>query len=75
MNARERAAEARRVWKIIRGGRKNDDGPNGEHVPEMKTCGHCLRTWDDGMISHLTPAPSARCPFEYAHTHKDGDDA
>ena len=30
-------------------------------------CGHCYRSWDDAHASSLTPAPSGRCPFEYAH--------
>lgn len=64
-------AEAARVRRIIERGEPNEDGPNGEHVPELTTCGTCGRTWDDGRISELTPAPSARCPFEYAHASED----
>lgn len=30
-------------------------------------CEQCNRVWDDGIASGLTPAPSARCPFEYEH--------
>lgn len=63
----EQRAEVARVRGIIRRGRKNRSGPNGEHVPRMTTCGACGRTWDDGRGSELTPAPSARCPFEYVH--------
>lgn len=33
----------------------------------LATCGHCGRTWDDGIVSGVTPAPSARCPFENSH--------
>lgn len=33
------------------------------------TCGHCLLTRDDAVITQWTPAPSARCPFEYFHIH------
>lgn len=33
----------------------------------LATCGHCGRTWDDGIASAVTPTPSARCPFEYSH--------
>lgn len=33
------------------------------------TCGTCGRTWDDSISTStsVTPAPSARCPFEYYH--------
>ncbi len=31
------------------------------------TCGTCGRSWDDGIATGYTPAPSARCPFEYFH--------
>jgi hypothetical protein len=32
------------------------------------TCGTCGRTWDDAHVTSVTPAPSARCPFEYWHS-------
>lgn len=41
-------------------------------------CGTCGLAWDDGVITSMTPAPSARCPFEQFHVYKDGaltDDA
>lgn len=31
------------------------------------TCGECGRSWDDAIATSYTPAPSARCPFEYFH--------
>lgn len=31
------------------------------------TCGTCGRTWDDGVVTGVTPVPSGRCPFEYEH--------
>ena len=34
---------------------------------DYATCGTCGRTWDDSIITGMTPAPSARCPFEYFH--------
>jgi hypothetical protein len=37
------------------------------------TCGHCGRTWDDAHVSELTPAPAARCPFEYMHRYRKGE--
>lgn len=34
---------------------------------DIATCGTCGRSWDDAVPSAVTPAPSARCPFEYSH--------
>lgn len=34
---------------------------------DLVTCGSCGRSWDDAVITGVTPAPSARCPFEYYH--------
>ena len=31
------------------------------------TCYTCGRSWDDSKVTGWTPAPSARCPFEYFH--------
>lgn len=31
------------------------------------TCGGCGLTWDDGISTSMTPAPSGRCPFETFH--------
>jgi hypothetical protein len=33
----------------------------------LATCGTCGRSWDDAIPTSWTPAPSARCPFEYWH--------
>lgn len=41
----------------------DDDNPPGK-----ATCGTCGRSWDDAKATSLTPAPSARCPFEYFHS-------
>ena len=30
-------------------------------------CGTCHESWDDALVSSITPAPSARCPFEHEH--------
>lgn len=30
-------------------------------------CGTCHRWWDDAVVTSMTPAPAARCPFEYFH--------
>lgn len=40
-----------------------------ENPPGKTTCGHCHLSWDDDKPTQWTPAPSARCPFEYHHRH------
>lgn len=35
------------------------------------TCGTCGLSWDDAISTEWTPAPSARCPFEYFHVSAD----
>jgi hypothetical protein len=46
--------------------------PAGHETPasfkDPVTCGTCGRTWDDAVVTSVTPAPSARCPFEGWHT-------
>lgn len=37
---------------------------------DLATCGDCGLSWDDGKVTSMTPAPSARCPFEYFHDNK-----
>ena len=39
--------------------------------PDYRTDGICGRTWDDAIITSMTPAPSGRCPFEYFHDSED----
>lgn len=34
---------------------------------DLATCGACSRVWNNAAGSDITPAPSARCPFEYQH--------
>jgi hypothetical protein len=34
---------------------------------DLATCGQCELSWDDAVITSMTPAPSARCPFEAFH--------
>lgn len=41
---------------------------------DVATCGVCGLSWDDGQITSMTPAPSARCPFEAFHKADDDDD-
>lgn len=38
-----------------------------ETAQDPVTCGTCGRTWDDAKATSMTPAPSARCPFEPFH--------
>lgn len=33
----------------------------------IATCGACGRSWNDARVTGITPAPAARCPFEYSH--------
>ncbi len=39
----------------------------GQKAKEKAMCGACGRSWDDGKVTSITPAPAARCPFEYYH--------
>ncbi len=39
-------------------------------MSDVATCGTCGLSWDDSIPTGWTPAPAARCPFEYFH---DGD--
>jgi hypothetical protein len=49
-------------------------GPD-EPAEDRATCGHCHLSWDDGKVTSMTPAPSARCPFEPFHRYAtDRDD-
>lgn len=41
-------------------------GPD-DPATDRTTCGTCGRSWDDAVSTEWTPAPSARCPFEYFH--------
>lgn len=34
---------------------------------DMATCGTCGKSWNDALITSRTPAPAARCPYEYIH--------
>lgn len=46
----------------------------GQKAEDKVTCGYCGLSWDDGKCTSMTPAPSARCPFEEFHIHPDGKD-
>jgi hypothetical protein len=41
--------------------------PCAPDAPGAATCGACGRSWDDVTPTSMTPAPSARCPFEPFH--------
>jgi hypothetical protein len=44
----------------------------GDAARERVTCGTCDLSWDDALVTEWTPAPSARCPFEYFHDFDEG---
>jgi hypothetical protein len=46
---------------------------SGDTAVARATCGTCGLSWDDGIATSMTPAPSARCPFEPFHNSPDGD--
>lgn len=39
----------------------------GQTAGDRVTCGTCGLSWDDSIGTSMTPAPAARCPFEYFH--------
>jgi hypothetical protein len=39
----------------------------GQQAKDKATCNTCGLSWDDGVSTSMTPAPSARCPFEAFH--------
>jgi hypothetical protein len=43
----------------------------GDKAQDKATCGHCGLSWDDGIVTSMTPAPSARCPFEAFHIYEE----
>lgn len=47
---------------------------HGEPAISRATCGHCGLSWDDGKVTSMTPAPSARCPFEAWHDQDEETD-
>lgn len=51
-------------------GRRRHDG-DGRPIIDVATCGACGRSWDDALVTSLTPAPSGRCPFEYDHDSEE----
>jgi hypothetical protein len=51
-----------------------DDPEQVRNVTRGATCGTCGLTWDDAIPTSMTPAPAARCPFEYFHEEPNDDD-
>lgn len=45
----------------------------GAPVTAPATCGVCGLTWDDAIITFLTPTPAGRCPFEHIHNEITDD--
>jgi hypothetical protein len=45
--------------------------PDDATAADPCTCGTCGLTWDDGRVTSMTPAPSARCPFEAFHSYEE----
>lgn len=39
----------------------------GEQAEDQTTCFTCGLSWDDAIVTSMTPAPGARCPFEEFH--------
>ncbi len=46
-------------------------GPD-DPAQDRVTCGTCGRSWDDAVVTGMTPAPSGRCPFEQYHEDEEG---
>lgn len=42
-------------------------------MTDIATDGSCGLSWDDSIITGMTPTPSARCPFEYFHEYEDDE--
>lgn len=53
-----------------------DPGAYKARFPDavITTCGSCDRSWDDSVVTSVTPAPSARCVFEYEHEDEGAND-
>ena len=43
-------------------------------LTEITTDGACGLSWDDSIVTSMTPAPSARCPFEWFHQYDEDDE-
>lgn len=48
---------------------RHDD--DGRPIVDMATCGTCGFTWNDALVTGITPVPSGRCPNEYGHEEEE----
>ena len=56
-----------RIVPVLAGAELRHDPETGEQRTDWARCGTCGRYWNDADVSTWTPAPAARCPFEYEH--------
>ena len=49
---------------------RDDDG---EPIVIAATCGTCGFSWNDALITSITPVPAGRCPNEYGHKPSRAD--
>lgn len=42
----------------------------GQPAEDRATCGYCGLSWDDAVVTSMTPTPSGRCPFEAYHVYE-----
>jgi hypothetical protein len=67
----KRIAELEAIFKANEISEANGARPqlddDGRVIEDIATCGTCGVSWNDALISGTTPAPSARCPYEYIH--------
>jgi len=69
--SKERLAELAAIIKpeliSIENGAEPQYDDDGKIKEDITTCGNCGMSWNDALITERTPAPSARCPYEYIH--------
>ena len=41
-----------------------------QEAKDRVTCGYCGLSWDDAIVTSITPTPSGRCPFESFHIYE-----
>jgi hypothetical protein len=51
----------------IENGAKPQFDEGGNVIVQTATCGVCGRSWNDALITGVTPVPSGRCPYEAYH--------
>lgn len=65
--------------KVLRCSSTDPNNHQGDTCPihensDVATDGYCGLSWDDSVVTSMTPAPSARCPFEPFHVYPDEGD-